>query len=107
MTVEMSGNQSKQDKECVEPDARGGYSQVALLRVHRQAGRRLAESLGDRRYAEEEPRRFFTRCYDLRSKLVPGYHPRPERGEVDALAATLESFVSDLLAGALRDESPR
>jgi hypothetical protein len=72
-----------------------------------QAGRRLAESLGDRRYAEEEPRRFFTRCYDLRSKLVHGYHPRPERGEVDALAATLEVFVSDLLAGALRDESPR
>lgn len=72
-----------------------------------QAGRRLAKSLGDRRYAEEEPGRFFTRCYDLRSKLVHGYHPRPERGEVDARAATLEVFVSDLLAGALRDESPQ
>ena len=69
-----------------------------------QAGRRLAQSLGDRRYADEEPQRFFTRCYDLRSKLVHGQYPRPERGDVDQRAATLEVFVSDLLAGRLRDE---
>jgi hypothetical protein len=69
-----------------------------------QAGRRLAQSLGDRRYADEEPPRFFTRCYDLRSKLVHGHHPRPDRGEVDQRAAALEVFVSDLLAGRLRDE---
>lgn len=69
-----------------------------------QAGRRLAQSLGDRRYADEEPRRFFTRCYDLRSKLVHGEHPRSERGDVDQRAAALEVFVSDLLAGRLRDE---
>ena len=70
-----------------------------------QAGRRLAESLGGRRYADEEPRQFFTRCYDLRSRLIHGQHPRPGRGEVDQRAAALEVFVSDLLAGRLRDES--
>jgi hypothetical protein len=69
-----------------------------------QAGRRLAQSFGERRYADEEPRRFFTRCYELRSKLVHGQHPRPERGEVDQRAAALEVFVGDVLAGRLRDE---
>ena len=69
-----------------------------------QAGRRLAQSLGERRYADEEPRLFFTRCYDLRSKLVHGQLPRHDRGEVNLRAAALEVFVSDLLAGRLRDE---
>lgn len=70
-----------------------------------RAGRRLAQSLGERRYAGEGPSQFFTRCYTLRSSLVHGTHPRPERGEVDRRAGALELFVSDLLAGPLRREA--
>jgi hypothetical protein len=62
------------------------------------AGRRLAGKLGDTEYVPgESPPKFFTRCYALRSALVHGEYPRPERGEVSSRAAALESFVGDLL----------
>lgn len=63
-----------------------------------QAGRRLAARLGDRVYADLAPVSFFNRCYVVRSRLVHGDIPRPQREEVDALAATLEGFVADLIA---------
>jgi hypothetical protein len=70
-----------------------------------QAGRRLAQSLGDRRYGHDEsPAPFFQRCYQMRSDLTHGREPRPTWGDVNQLAAPLEVFVGDLLAGALRDE---
>lgn len=71
-----------------------------------QAGRRLAGTLGTRRYLDgkETARQFFTRCYQLRSKLVHGYFPRPTREEVGVRAASLELFVSHLLSGQLLDE---
>lgn len=69
-----------------------------------QAGRRLAGTLEPRRYGESSPTAFFTTCYQLRSQLVHGTHPRPARDEVGRLAANLEVFVADLLAGALRDD---
>lgn len=68
-----------------------------------QAGRRLAESLGEREYMGEAPRSFFNRCYELRSALVHGHYPRPEAGEVGTRAANLEGFVGDLLGAALLD----
>ena len=43
----------------------------------RQAGKRLASTLGDRSYMGEKPAVFFTRCYDLRSALAHGDYPRP------------------------------
>lgn len=67
-----------------------------------QAGRRLVRRLGDRRYGDNElPWRFFTTCYDLRSQLVHGGHPRPSFSEVNARVSGLELMVSDLLAGEL------
>jgi hypothetical protein len=63
-----------------------------------QAGRRLASRLGDRRYVDEQPGRFFTKCYTLRSQLIHGHSPRPTRAEVDSRAAALELFVHDLLS---------
>jgi hypothetical protein len=42
-----------------------------------QAGRRLVDVLQGRRYMDEAPARFFTRCYEVRSKLVHGAVPRP------------------------------
>ena len=68
-----------------------------------QAGRRLAATLGDRNYLNLNPSAFFMRCYELRSSLVHGRFPRPERGEVDTVAANLELFVGNLLAGPLLD----
>lgn len=70
-----------------------------------QAGRRLAGTLGSRIYADETPPRFFTNCYDMRSRLVHGLRPRPTAQEVDVRAAALEVFVADLLSGALRDDA--
>jgi hypothetical protein len=71
-----------------------------------RAGRRLAQSLGDRRYDEEPPAEFFRRCYDIRSQLVHGHHPRPPQSEVNRRAANLEVFVSHLLAGDLLERAP-
>lgn len=68
-----------------------------------QAGRKLASRLGARTYAGKNPESFFSECYDLRSALVHGGHPRPSRSEVDHLAAPLESFVGDLLGIELLD----
>jgi hypothetical protein len=68
-----------------------------------QAGRRLAARLGSRNYMGEPPAKFFTGCYDLRSRLVHGHYPRPVFGEVNARCAPLELFVSDLLPGELKD----
>lgn len=66
-----------------------------------QAGRRLAKTLEPRRYGECTPSVFFMKCYEMRSTLVHGRVPRPERAEVDSLAAPLEMFVGHLLSGAL------
>ena len=71
-----------------------------------QAGRRLADSLGERQYMDEAPRPFFMRCYELRSALVHGHYPRPDPGEVGNRAASLEWFVGDLLGAPLLDTAP-
>ena len=62
-----------------------------------RAGKRLAQRLGDREYMGERPEVFFAKCYEIRSRLVHGHVPRPARQDVDARAASLEVFVSDLL----------
>lgn len=62
-----------------------------------QAGQRLAETLGGRRYLEELPPQFYKRCYALRSTLVHGNPPYPPFGEVSAYGGALELFVRDLL----------
>lgn len=70
----------------------------------RQAGIRLAKQrLPGRQYMGLTAEGFFLHCYDLRSRLVHGNQPPPSRAEVGAAAATLEVFVSDLLAGLLLD----
>lgn len=69
-----------------------------------QAGRRLVRTLGERRYAEMSPSRFFTDSYALRSRLVHGAHPLPTLNEINHRAAPLEVFVSNLLALRLLDE---
>ncbi len=71
-----------------------------------QAGRRLARTLEPRTYGDDAPAEFFTRCYAMRSALTHGRVPRPDRGDVDVLAASLEIFVGDLLAGRLLTEVP-
>ena len=63
-----------------------------------QAGRRLAQNLGDELYMDFGAEKFFVKCYELRSKLAHGSSPRPDRGQVDILAAHLERFVGDLIA---------
>lgn len=72
----------------------------------RQAGRRLAAQLGERRYMHETSQTFFTRCYEMRSRLVHGAYPRPSRSDVDQRAASLELFARDLLSLDLLDDFP-
>ncbi|WP_438294182.1 hypothetical protein [Streptomyces sp. HUAS TT7] len=71
-----------------------------------QAGRRLARTLEPRTYLDKSPAAFFTRCYEMRSALTHGYVPRPSHRDVGLLAASLELFVGDLLAGRLLTEVP-
>jgi hypothetical protein len=71
-----------------------------------QAGRRLVEALGGRKYGGVDAPKFFSRCYEVRSSLVHGKHPRPDLEEVDSLAADLELMVSDLLSGQLLRAQP-
>lgn len=63
-----------------------------------QAGKRIVnERLGNRLYIGMTATKFFTHCYRIRSNLVHGSLPAPTYEEVNALAATLEVFVSELL----------
>jgi hypothetical protein len=71
-----------------------------------QAGRRLASSLGPRRYVDLAPPKFFTRCYELRSRLAHGAFPRPPWAEVNIMVAPLELFVRDLLSVELLADYP-
>jgi hypothetical protein len=71
-----------------------------------QAGRRLVSRVGERRYMDEPPKRFFTNCYTLRSRLIHGHYPRPTRAEVDSRATSLELLVRDLLSVELLDRIP-
>ena len=66
-----------------------------------QAGRRLATRLGKRNYMDKKPKDFFTACYELRSRLVHGYVPRPSYNEVNLIVGPLREFVGDLLSGPL------
>jgi len=67
-----------------------------------QAGRELAGSLGPRKYLNgEKPDKFFTKCYEVRSRLLHGKHPLPAPGELGHLAAPLERLVADLVAHAI------
>lgn len=69
-----------------------------------QACRRLARSLGKRKYLNDPPERLLARCYTLRSRLVHGAIPRPDVDEVRICGANLDRLVGDLLAGVeLRD----
>lgn len=62
------------------------------------AGRALArERLGDRQYMEKPADRFFTHCYELRSRLVHGTEPQPSDEELGGACGGLELFVSDLI----------
>ena len=66
-----------------------------------QAGRKLARTLGDRRYVDKKPADFFTYAYSMRSRLVHGHSPRPSDSEIGSLVGDMERYVSDLLSGSL------
>jgi hypothetical protein len=70
-----------------------------------QAGRQLVAKLGSRQYmdGEETPAEFFSRCYDLRSRLAHGHMPRPTRDEIGARTLGLQRLVGDLLSNELLD----
>lgn len=71
-----------------------------------QAGRRLAAGVGDHLtpLLGEDPVKFFTRCYALRSDLVHGNDLRPGREDLSGRAAHLEVFVSHLISKDLPDQ---
>ena len=75
-----------------------------------QLGRRLAATIGDRTYMDdqaERPDSFFQKTYRVRSNLVHGNLPRPDEQVVRHRGQVLEEFMSDVLAGDLRDFNPR
>jgi hypothetical protein len=47
------------------------------------------------------PKKFFTECYEMRSRLVHGRLPRPDHMEIGKVAASLELFVGHLLSSSL------
>jgi hypothetical protein len=68
-----------------------------------QAGRELAQRLGDQEFRGKKPDRFFTACYKLRGELFHGAYPRPTRDEVGKHAGALSLFVARLLSLELAD----
>lgn len=62
-----------------------------------QAGRRLTRALRPKLYLDQEPDRFFSKAYSLRSRLVHGLDPRPSRDEIAECLPALEEMVADLL----------
>lgn len=71
-----------------------------------QSGRRLAASLTGRTYLNQTPQKFFTTCYDLRSRLVHGATARPDFASVSIAAGQLRLFVGHLLSGRLLTDLP-
>jgi len=63
----------------------------------RQSGRRLSECLGDRTYKDLSAKKFFDRCYEVRSRLVHGDANRPSSDDIGQFIGDLRRFVSDLL----------
>ncbi|MEV0843621.1 hypothetical protein AB0I55_29260 [Actinocatenispora sera] len=61
-----------------------------------QAGRKLASSLGQRKYMGQDPVTFFTHCYKLRSKLTHGSNP--PLADIQETLPAIRRFVLDLLA---------
>jgi hypothetical protein len=84
-----------------ERESLAGSLQLLLRESISQAGRRLSTRLGSQKYLDMSAPKFFTYCYDLRSKIAHGHVPRPNREEVDKAAANLEAFLGDLLSGPL------
>ena len=79
-----------------EKDSMIGALHRLKLESIKQAGRRLiSERLGERNYENKPAPRYFSDCYDVRSKLVHGKSPIKE--EVARFLGTLEVLVSDLL----------
>ncbi|NTV08791.1 MAG: hypothetical protein HGA81_09360 [Chlorobium limicola] len=68
-----------------------------------QAGRTFVMQLKGREYGGLKPEQFFKHCYTLRSRLVHGDLELPPRSEISSAAASLNSMMSDLLSGELRD----
>jgi hypothetical protein len=61
------------------------------------SGRLLVDALEPRRYMSSSPREFFSSCYAMRSDLVHGRDPIPERAAVDLHASNLAVLVGDLI----------
>jgi hypothetical protein len=95
------------ESELPDPEINSMVGTLEWLREESigQAGRRLAATVGERRYMDnnETPTQFFTRCYALRSNLVHGHVPRPAESDVGSRAASLEVFVGHLISGGLLD----
>jgi hypothetical protein len=83
-----------------------GSLQWMLQESISQSGRRLAASLTGRTYMNQTPQKFFTTCYDLRSRLVHGATARPDFDRVNSAAGQLKLFVGHLLSGRLLTELP-
>ncbi len=70
-----------------------------------RAGRRfIEEALGKRKYQEMPAKKFFRYCYVLRSKLVHGADPFPDRSEISYAASNLETMVANLIAISILDD---
>ena len=79
----------------------GGLKEMHRRESVNQAGKRLAETLGENTYGGRTPSRFFSFIYQLRSDLVHGAYPRPDDQLIGIEASRLQQFVSDLLARSL------
>jgi hypothetical protein len=67
-------------------------------------GRKIAKDrIGSKLYSGKSPEDFFSYCYHIRSRLVHGDTSDAITKEIRSVVSTLEIFVSDLLAGPLRD----
>lgn len=76
----------------------GGLSRMKWDSI-KSAGRRLADELEPKRYRGLSPGKFFSECYDMRSRVTHGRVPLPDRAEISAHATALEKLLRDLLRG--------
>lgn len=74
-----------------------GAMQWLRLESIGRAGKNYVTRLEPKTYDGMAPKKFFKRCYEMRSQLVHGALPRPARELVDPLASNLEVMVNDLL----------
>lgn len=100
---ELIDKTKKADLPKSEKDSLVGSLQWLLGHSIRTRGRKIVRTrLGDTKYGDLSAEELFSKCYELRNRLLHGQQPLVEWREISNIAGPFEQMLSHLLSGKLR-----